>query len=77
MTGATIEMPQVVTVPRTHGDVGRIPQEASIGQFRDASQAWFWTPDWQAGEREASTELAEGCGQVFESAEEFLASLDD
>jgi hypothetical protein len=26
------------------------------------SQGWFWTPEWQAGEREASRELERGEG---------------
>jgi antitoxin PrlF len=43
----------------------------------DATQAWFWSPTWQAGEREASLELAHGEGDVYESADAFLASLDD
>ena len=43
----------------------------------DATQAWFWTPAWQAGELEASRELELGEGRVFQTAEEFLASLDD
>jgi len=25
-----------------------------------ASQAWFWTPEWQAGEREADADIAAG-----------------
>ena len=41
----------------------------------DASQAWFWTDDWQRGEREAAEELSAGRGKRYESAEEFLASL--
>ena len=43
----------------------------------DATQAWFWEPAWQAGEAEASAEIAAGKGRVFESSEEFLASFDD
>ncbi|MEJ7716046.1 MAG: hypothetical protein WKF40_10285 [Thermoleophilaceae bacterium] len=40
--------------------------------------AWYWTPEWQAGEREVDDEIARGDpGQVFESDEEFLASLDE
>jgi AbrB family looped-hinge helix DNA binding protein len=42
----------------------------------DATQAWFWTPAWQAGEREASQELERAEGKTFDSAEAFLASLD-
>lgn len=41
-----------------------------------ADQAWFWTDEWQAGEREASQQVARGEGTVYQSAEEFLDSLD-
>lgn len=43
----------------------------------DATQAWFWTPGWQAGEREASLDIAEGRVEVFQSDADFLNSLDD
>lgn len=43
----------------------------------DATQAWFWMPAWQAGEREAADQLAAGRGETFESGDEFLASLGD
>jgi hypothetical protein len=43
----------------------------------DSTQAWFWTPAWQAGEAEASAELERGEGRVLESGDELLASLDD
>jgi antitoxin PrlF len=39
-------------------------------------QAWFFTPDWLAGEREADEQIAAGRGQVFDSAEEMFAHLD-
>ncbi len=42
----------------------------------DATQAWFWTPQWQAGEREATQDIAAGQVEVFEDDEAFLASLD-
>jgi hypothetical protein len=42
-----------------------------------ADQVWFWTDSWQAGEREASEELAKGLGRTFEDGESFLASLDE
>jgi antitoxin PrlF len=47
------------------------------GKVIDATQAWFWTPDWQAREREAAADLTAGRGRVFESSEEFLSSLDE
>jgi AbrB family looped-hinge helix DNA binding protein len=41
----------------------------------DATQAWFWQPEWQAGEREAAADLAAGRSRVFESSDALLASL--
>jgi len=42
----------------------------------DASQAWFWTPEWQAMEREADEDIAAGRVERFESDEDFLAALE-
>lgn len=42
----------------------------------DPDQAWFWTPEWQAGERAASRQIQEGQGVVYESDEDFLAAFD-
>ena len=42
----------------------------------DATQAWFWTPTWQAGEREASEQIEAGQGTVFEDSAAFLRSLE-
>jgi len=39
-------------------------------------QAWFFTPQWLAGEREADEDIAAGRGTVHESAEEMFANLD-
>jgi hypothetical protein len=41
----------------------------------DSIQAWFWTPEWQAGEREAEADRAAGRIERFDSCEEFLATL--
>ncbi len=38
-------------------------------------QAWFWTQEWQDGEKQASQQLAAGEGAVFDHAEAFLDSL--
>jgi len=43
----------------------------------DATQAWFWTPAWQAGEAEAAAEISRREGRLFASGDEFLASFDD
>ncbi len=42
---------------------------------RDPDQWWFWTPEWQAGEREAEADLAAGRFDRYESDEEFLEAL--
>lgn len=43
----------------------------------DPDQAWFWTPEWQAKEREVDEEIAAGIpDRVFDSGEEFLAYLE-
>lgn len=41
----------------------------------DKSQAYFWTPEWQAAEREASADIAEGRVQEFDSVDDLLADL--
>jgi AbrB family looped-hinge helix DNA binding protein len=43
----------------------------------DATQAWFWTPEWQAGEREADADRAAGTIQTFQSGEELVGALRD
>lgn len=41
----------------------------------DATQAWFWTAEWQAGEREADADRAEGRLEAVGSGDELLAAL--
>jgi bifunctional DNA-binding transcriptional regulator/antitoxin component of YhaV-PrlF toxin-antitoxin module len=41
-----------------------------------ADQAWFFTPKWQAGEREADKELARGEGDSYDNDDDFIASFD-
>ena len=43
----------------------------------DATQAWFWQPEWQAREREAAADLAAGRSRVLESSEALLVSLEE
>ena len=42
----------------------------------DRSQAWFWTPQWQAAEQEASDDIKAGRVSRFDSAEEAIVALD-
>ena len=39
------------------------------------SRAWFWTDDWQAGEREVDEAIARGDVTGFASAAELMAHL--
>ena len=41
----------------------------------DATQAWFWSPEWQKGEQEADADLAAGRLESAPSGEEFVAAL--
>lgn len=68
-----------------HRLVDELPDDAVDGAIRllrsikgrsiDPDQAWFWTPEWLEGEREADAQVAAGDGQVFESDEAFIAHL--
>jgi AbrB family looped-hinge helix DNA binding protein len=42
----------------------------------DRSQAWFWTPQWQAAEQEASDDIKAGRVSRFNSADEAIRALD-
>lgn len=43
----------------------------------DATQAWFWTPAWQAAELHADEDLAAGRSTTFADGDEFLKALDE
>ncbi len=45
-------------------------------QVVDRSQAYFWTAEWQAAEREADEDIRAGRVRVFESVDELLADLE-
>jgi antitoxin PrlF len=39
-------------------------------------QAWFYTREWQAGEREVHEAMAHGPGAVYASGDEFIDALE-
>ncbi len=41
----------------------------------DKSQAYFWSPEWQAAEREASEDIALGRVREFKKADDLIATL--
>ena len=78
-----------VTIPREIREAARLeegdPVEVEVvpdgillrpQKMIDASQAWFWTPSWQAGEREAEDDIAARRVTTHGSADDFLDSLD-
>ncbi|HEX3733012.1 MAG TPA: AbrB/MazE/SpoVT family DNA-binding domain-containing protein [Mycobacteriales bacterium] len=54
---------------------GRIVLTAALSI--PADQAWFWAPTWQARIAEAEADRIEGNSTVYNSDEEFLASLEE
>ena len=41
----------------------------------DPSQAYFWTKEWQAGEREAQEDIEKGHVKKFKSVKELMRDL--
>ena len=41
----------------------------------DSTQAWFWSPDWQAGERAADADQVNGRVDLFASGDAFVEAL--
>jgi len=89
MSQTTVRKKGSVTIPAeirraarlVEGDVIEVEMTANGILLRpkkliDATQAWFWEPAWQAGEREADADAAAGRGDRYESDEDFLAALD-
>ncbi len=89
MSSARVRAKGQVTIPTGIREAARIeegdPIEFEITEdgilmrpqkVIDASQAWFWTPEWQAGEREAEAELARGESEVYLDEDSFQAALD-
>jgi antitoxin PrlF len=47
----------------------------TTGQLVPKSQAWFWTREWQAGEHQATKELADGNGEIFQQPEDMFDNV--
>jgi antitoxin (DNA-binding transcriptional repressor) of toxin-antitoxin stability system len=72
--------PEEVTAVERDGDVvilTRGGRPVAKVHAIDPDQAWFWTPEWQARERDVDEETAAGVpDREFDSGEEFLAYLE-
>lgn len=76
-----------MTKAELHELVDRLPEgaidgaaimlgEISAGRI-DPEQAWYWTREWQAKEREADEDRTAGRVSRYESDEDFLTGLDE
>lgn len=41
----------------------------------DPDQWWFWTPEWQAGEKQADEDIRLGHYETFNNAKDLIKSL--
>lgn len=63
---------EIMFQPEADGTVRLIP-----ARIIPASQAWFWTEEWQQGEREVDADIAAGRTTGPLSPEEFFAYLNE
>lgn len=55
-------------------EIWDMPAEDEAWAYLD--QAWFWSPEWQAKEREADEDVRLGNYRDFDSIDEMIAALD-
>ncbi len=68
---ANVEEGDILTVHLEADRIVLIPKK-----LIDKSQAYFWTEDWQAAEREAERDLAEDRVEAYETVDELIAALE-
>lgn len=82
MSNGTITLP--ATVLPTLQAIGKLwqsvvdelkPQVKIKTPKIDPSQWWFWTPEWQAGEKQADLEIKAGLGKTYDNADDLIADL--
>lgn len=67
---AHLEEGDIVDIEFNDGKVVLTPKK-----LIDKDQAWYWTPAWQAAEREAQEQIDRGEVVVFDSVEEAIKHL--
>ena len=53
------------------------PVPTDIFDTESRKEDWFWTEEWQAGERAADEDIANGRYRGFKTADDLLSYLDD
>jgi len=85
---STVRSRGQVTIPSNIRERARI-EEGDVVEFElvedgvllrikklvDASQAWFWTSEWQQMERDAELDISRGDVEHFESSDELVSAL--
>ncbi|MEV7264017.1 hypothetical protein AB0N38_10740 [Micromonospora aurantiaca] len=76
-----IQMEHLVKIQDEAHDLYReaVATRASVTHLTHAiagSQAWFWSPEWQEGEREATEDIAAGHSIIVGSVDEMDTELD-
>ncbi len=69
-------MVAVIAAKRFRG-AAEVKLDRIAHQLAALDQAWYWAPEWQAGEAEADADRTAGRSTRYHSDEEFLASLRD
>jgi hypothetical protein len=69
----TTALPWVTVVPDA---ISKTEVHLPAGHQLRLDQAWFWTPEWQAMEREADDDLAAGRYEDFETFDDFIEGLE-
>lgn len=68
-------------IPLNDGDVFQVQLENGKivlvpMKLIPSDQAWFWSEEWQKGEKEAEADITSGRVKSFENAEDLLEELD-
>jgi hypothetical protein len=66
----------LATLNRT-GNGSRIQRIVSEALLAAVEQQYFWTPEWQAKEREADEAIAEGRVRTFDTMDDMIDFLDE
>ena len=73
----TTTQEDIVTIGQSIGDYSEPWHSISSHSTSPDDQAWFWTTEWQAGEREATLEIQQGqLSRKLHSVEEIRQHLD-
>lgn len=79
MTPATVELNPNSATGSTSAPLGLLPAATNPGQrpplFAARDEVFFWTREWQAGERESAAEREAGNMRTFGNADDLLAWL--